>query len=296
MADVLKPYHQIITDRSIAEIYGYFVTALARHEIPATFAYVMALTLTPDERESLRSKLTPAEGVEDPWMAHFWAAQARGDHEGWFQPAALEIVREDGRHEIACHSFCHRPLGDAAISEAGARAELMVAEEVARIKRVDLKTFIFPRNNVGHLNLLSERGYLGYREALRRPAGALGQAVRLGAEFNILCRAQVPRPPRKDGLVPIPAGHFLNWRFGARRRVPISVTIARWKHMINSARDGGVVHLWLHPHNMITAPDTKLAFEAVLAHAARCRDKGQLQIVTQQHYCEQMKQKVVEGR
>jgi hypothetical protein len=294
MADVLQPYHQKLTDRALAEVYQYFVTAFAQHEIPATFAYVMAFTLTPAEREIMRSWLTPREGVADNWMSHFWSAQARGDHEGWFQPAALEIVRQDPRHEIACHSFCHRPLGDAAISEAEARDELAAAEEVARLKQLSLKTFIYPRNNVGHVKVLTEKGYIGYREVLHRPGGTLGQAVRLTAEFNVLTRPQAATRPREDGLVPIPPGHFFNWKFGPRRRVPSSVTIARWKHMIDSARDGQVVHLWLHPHNMITAPQTKVAFEAVLAHAARRRDSGQLQIVTQQHYSEQMTQPTAE--
>lgn len=289
MADSLRPYHQELTDRALAEVYQYFVSTFRRYEIPATFAYVMAFTLTPVERERFRDRLSPQAGVDDQWMEHFWRAQARGDYEGWFQPAALELVRQDGRHEIACHSFCHRPLDDATTSEAAARAELAAAGEVARIKQVSLKTFIFPRNAVGNLNVLTERGYLGYREALRRPAGVAGRVVNLGAEFNVAAGGQRTKLPRPDGLVPIPAGHFFNWRFGARRSVPVAVTIARWKHMINSVREGQVVHLWLHPHNMITAPETKIAFEAVLEYAARQRDKGQLKIVTQQQYSERMR-------
>ncbi|HLL32019.1 MAG TPA: hypothetical protein VK403_13595 [Allosphingosinicella sp.] len=291
MADGLQPYHRQLTDSALARAYESLISIFARHDIAATFAYVMAFTLTPEEREILRGSLEPQEGEADPWMRHFWDARARGDIEGWFQPQALEIVRQDGRHEIACHGFCHRPLGDSSISEAGARAELRAADAVARIKGLTPSTFIFPRNEVGHLDVLREAGFLGYRELLARPGGKLGKAIRLAEEFNVRPRPQRSKPPRADGLVPIPAGYFFNWRFGARARVPVAATLARWKHLIDRSAEGGVVHLWLHPHNLITAPATRPPLEAVLAHAARRRDEGRLRILTQQSYCEAMTQR-----
>jgi peptidoglycan/xylan/chitin deacetylase (PgdA/CDA1 family) len=290
MADGLRPYHQKLTDSALARAYETLVSIFARHEIAATFGYVMAFTLTPEERETLRASLEPEGGKADAWMRHFWDAQARGDVEGWFQPRALEIVREDGRHEIASHGFCHRPLGDSSISEAGARAELRAADAAARIKGLCPRTFIFPRNEVGHLGVLREAGFLGYRELLTRPGGKLGQAIRLAEEFNVRPRPQRSKPPRPDGLVPIPPGYFFNWRFGARARVPVAATLARWKHLIDRASEGDVVHLWLHPHNLITAPDTGRPLEAVLEHAARRRDEGRLRILTQQRYCEAINQ------
>ncbi len=290
MADKLEPYHQQLTNGALARVYADLVDLFGRYEIAATFAFVMAFTLTEEERERFAERLNPRPGEADSWMAHYWAAQARGDVEGWFQPDALEMVRAAPQHEVAGHSFCHRPLGDRSISPEGAEAELAAAGAVATAKALNLRTFVFPRNEIGHLGVLRAAGYCGYRELLVHPAGRLGRAMRLVQEFNVRPRPQPVAPPRSDGLVPIPAGYFFNWRFGARRRVPIAITVARWKHLIDRCARGGVAHLWLHPHNLITAPDTRVSLEAVLAHAARRRDQGLLQIQTQQQYCAAVQQ------
>ena len=69
--------------------------------------------------------------------------------------------------------------------------------------------------------------------------------------------------------------------------MPRAVTVRRWKTLLDRAADtGGVAHLWFHPHNFITAPSTRRTLDDILAHAARLRDAGRLEIVTQEQYCE----------
>lgn len=287
MADLLDPFLQShLTDQALASAYDRLAGLLARYDVAATFAYVMAFTLTPAERAGFRQLSPEATGGGDAWMAHYWGNITKGYREGWFQPHALDVIRADGRHEIACHGFCHRPLSDDLISEEDARAELEAAEAVARLKGVTLRTMIFPRNMVGHLSVLQEKGYLGYRALLPRPGGGVGRLVRLAEEFNIWAAPQPVEAPQPGGLVRIPAGFFFNWRFGLRRRVPLAVTVKRWTNLLDRvSRDGGVTHLWLHPHNVITAPDTLHSLEKVLAHVARLRDKGRLTVETQEQYC-----------
>jgi peptidoglycan/xylan/chitin deacetylase (PgdA/CDA1 family) len=291
MADALKPYHhRFLVDRALAEVYDRLVALFARYDLPATFAYVMAFTLTPEQRREFAALSDRGESGDDPWLRHFWADQEAGRTQGWFQPHALDAVKEDGRHEIACHSFCHRPMGEESLSPELAATELAAAARVASMKSADPRTFIFPRNEVGHLPLLRDAGYIGYRERLSRGAGAAARLLRLTEEFNIWPRRQPAAPPRDDGMVAIPPGYFLNWRFGSRRRVPRAVTIARWKSLLDrTARHGGVAHLWLHPHNLVTGPETALSLEAVLAHAARLREQGRLKVQTQRAYCEEMR-------
>ena len=287
MADHLEPYHhRLLTDSALAEVYDRLVALFARHDVPATFAYVMAFTLTPVERRHFAQLLEPRDSADDPWMRHFWAAQKKGLGEGWFQPHALEAVRADGRHEIACHGFCHRPLGDQSISEEAARTELDAAAAVAEMKGISLKTFIFPRNEVGHLMLLRRMGIIGYRARLERAAGMTGRISRFVDEFNLWSRPQPEPHGGNGGLVTIPAGYFHNWRFGARRYIPLWLTIARWKRLLDrAAEEGGVAHLLLHPHNLITGPDTATSLEAILAYAAELREQGKLMIETQQQFC-----------
>jgi peptidoglycan/xylan/chitin deacetylase (PgdA/CDA1 family) len=285
MADHLKPYHRtLLTDRALADVYDRLVALFGRYEMPATFAYVMAFLLDPEERREFPALLDREEAGGDPWLRHYWADIEAGGSEGWFQPHALTAVKADARHEIACHSFCHRPMDDASLSAEHARAELAAAARVAELKQVALRTFIFSRNAVGNLPALAEAGYIGYREKLVRPDGRLGRIARLAEEFNIWPAVQMPREAHQ-GMVPIPPGYFFNWRFGARRHVPPAFTLARWKSLLDrSARTGGVAHLWLHPHNLITAPSTAESLEAVLAHAARLRDAGRIKVLTQEAF------------
>lgn len=285
MADHLEPYHRtLLTDRALADVYDRLVALFGRYEMPATFAFVMAFVLGLEERREFPALLDKGEAGGDSWLRHYWADIDAGGSEGWFQPHALAAVQADGRHEIACHSFCHRPMDDASLSAEQARAELAAAARVAEIKQVDLETFIFPRNAVGNLPSLAQAGYIGYREKLARPDGRLGRVARLAEEFNIRPAVQMPCESR-EGMVPIPPGYFFNWRFGARRHVPPAFTVARWKSLIDrSARTSGVAHLWLHPHNLITAPDTAETLEAVLAYASRQRDAGRIEVLTQEAF------------
>jgi peptidoglycan/xylan/chitin deacetylase (PgdA/CDA1 family) len=284
MADSLQPYHhELLTDAALGRAYQRLVDLFGRYEVPATFACVMAFTLSPREREQFRTELFGDKS--DPWLRAYREGAASGKTEGWHVPAALDIVRGAGVHEIACHSFCHRPLGDQSISAEGASAELSAANAVARLKGLQLETFVFPRNEVGHLCELRANGFIGYRERLRRPKGSLGRALSLAEEMNVWAPSQRVSPVT-DGMVPIPSGRFLNWRFGAREWVPPAVTAARWRHQLRSAAaDGGVVHLWLHPHNLITAPDTEKLLERLLVDVAAMRDAGRIRVVTQRDYC-----------
>ena len=290
MADHLQPHHhERMTEEALARAYERLVELFGHYEVPATFAFVMAFVLTPEEREGFAPELLgdPA----DAWLRPYREAVARGDVNGWHVPEALDVVRGGRGHEIACHSFCHRPLGDASISADGANAELDSAQAAAGLKGLSLETFVFPRNEVGHLPELRAHGFIGYRQRLRRPRGRLGRALSLAEEFNVRTPAQ-RSSPMVNGMVPIPSGRFLNWRFGARSLVPAAVTIRRWRHLLrNAADEGGVAHLWLHPHNLLTAPDTAQLLESVLAEVAAMRDAGRIKVVTQRDYCQEIIQR-----
>jgi peptidoglycan/xylan/chitin deacetylase (PgdA/CDA1 family) len=289
-ADGLTPrFNRLVTDDALAAVYDQLVAMFARYDLPATFAYVMAFTLSKEEREQFPELRTDGDDGQDAWLSHYWREVRNGNASGWFQPHALDVVVADGRHEVACHSFCHRPLHDQFISAEGAGAELRAAQAVARLKGLSPSTFIFPRNMVGNLPVLKSMGYIGYRTLLPRRGDAFGRAMRVVEELNIWPQPQPVETPAPGEMVKIPAGYFFNWRSGARQAVPPEVTVWRWKNLLNrAARSGGVAHLWLHPHNLITGPGTARTLDRVLAHAARLRDKGKFQVVTQDGYCRQV--------
>jgi hypothetical protein len=274
-----------ITQNALIRAYASLVTALAKYEMSATFAFVMALTLRLDELSDWMPRLTDVQVDGSNWMRNFRRAEAMANLEGWFCPEALELVRDSDRHEIACHGFRHVPVGNVGLGSEEVSYELRSASELAWRKGIDLKTFVFPRNQIGHLGLLADLGYNGFRNlsSIERRHGRLGALTR---EFNILEASQDPEPSA-FGLVSIPGGYFLNWRAGLRKWVPQAVTLRRWRSILNDAVTADrVALLYLHPHNLISGPGTLELFCGVLQIASKLRDLKGLTILTQADYCE----------
>lgn len=204
--------------------------------------------------------------------------------DGWTHPELLDRVRNKERHEIACHTCSHLPL-DQSITSAAAEAEFAACEQVAAMRGIALETFVYPRNQVGHIDLLKPNGFAGFRDRLTRPEGNAGMLMALASELNIYERTQPARAPAPGEPVRIPAGYFFNWRVGVRKRVPRAVTRLRWKNLLERSGDGDVIHLWLHPHNVITGPETLASLEQVLREVADRRHRGKVETLTQADYC-----------
>lgn len=289
MADQISDYHDHhLTSERLRDAYARLLGLFARYELPVTFAFVMAFLLSPDEQRE-HDHLFPTCEPGTQWLRHFRAAQDRGDLNGWSSPELLDMVRDAGGnkiggHEIGCHGFSHLPLGEDA-SRTSVAAEFAAVRDIAARRGVTLETLVFPRNQVGHVDLVEQAGFVGYRDRLAQGGGRIGA---LAAEFAGRPKPQAGAKPNPIGSTAIPAGFFFNWRVGARRMVPPSVTEMRWRNMVNAAGANDVVHLWLHPHNIITGPETFGVLERVLRNVARRRDAGVLEAVTQSTYCHQL--------
>jgi hypothetical protein len=276
-----------ITKTELIKVYDILMRQLSIFEMPATFAFVMAFILSEEELTDWLDRLTDVEVDGLNWMRNFRRAQARKDLSGWFCPEALDLVRDNTTHEIACHGFRHIPFGGNTKS-AEASYEIENSTELARKKFIALKTFVFPRNRVGHLDILSRHGFIGFRNA-HPDSGRRGRLGNLLRELNIVECAQSPESPT-CGLVSIPGGYFLNWRQGLRRAVPESVTLFRWQSILeDAASNNRIALLWLHPHNLIDGYGMAELLGGVLRIAARLRETNGLSIITQQQYCEQLK-------
>lgn len=286
MADHLTAdHHRWLTPARLRDAYRRLLQLFAEQRVEATFAFVMAFLLT-DREQRERDALFQDHAIDGRnWLRNFRAAQTEGNMDGWTMPELLDLVANDGRHEIGCHGFSHLPLAPAMVSRKVMAHEVAAASSVAADKDLTLKTFVYPRNLVGYPDQLAREGYAGYRDRLPVRDGALGRVGNLLSEFDV---TQRPQPDAPDGVTPvaIPSGFFFNWRLGARARVPKAVTVLRWRRMLErAAQGGGVVHLWLHPHNIISAPETFDVLREVIGDVARLRDAGRLEVRTQARYC-----------
>lgn len=280
MADQPHSSRQFVTQKSLALAYQKLIELFARYEIPATFAFVGMFVLTDKEREQFEPKLGELQYRGSDWLTNFKNERAAGKLDGWFFPESLEMVRSAKIHEIGTHGFTHIPFDGPDTPTSLYAQELSLVSQLGEMKEIAFNTIVFPRNRLGHLNLLRDSGVQGYRELLK----AGGPARRLIRELHIREKSQSPLGSQASPI-PIPSGHFLNWRYGGRKRIPKAVTVTRWNSILkHAAKNNGIAHLWTHPHNFISAPSTLTVLEQVLQKVAKLRDSHGLTVQTQQDY------------
>jgi hypothetical protein len=243
------------------------VDLLDRYEVPASWLVVAALL---DEASA-----KPRPGAKACWYA----------------PDVIErIVRAKVRHEIGSHGGRHIYFDQ--ISAAEARDDLGFAKSVHRANGLGFKSFVFPRNGVGHLDILSESGLCVVRS---RDVGWLRTAHtggRLAARAANFVDQFLPVPPHPSWpeplgeLIDIPGCMQVLGRNGLRRSVLPQVTRAKLAFGLERARRaGGTFHLWFHPSNFYYRRDEQLATLAwFLERAAEEAGRGRIEFRTMGSY------------
>jgi peptidoglycan/xylan/chitin deacetylase (PgdA/CDA1 family) len=186
--------------------------------------------------------------------------------------------------EIGSHSFSHVIFGDSGCSRACADSELGACVSAAKALGLSLRSFAFPRNSVGHLDLLRQHGFRVYRGPGPRfyergeSPGLLGRLAHL---WDVVTAAEPPvvLPERGAfGLLNLPGSMIYFPMHGVRRHVPLELRVRRAvKGLEAAARERRVFHLWFHPTNLADEPDAMFAgLRAIFTHAHRLRERGRL--------------------
>ncbi|MFY9658773.1 MAG: polysaccharide deacetylase family protein [Methylocystis sp.] len=266
-----------ITDASLAEAYEVILRALGQNELVGTAAFVSAFAC---EETVLRENLALFDRLDalDPkWFSSIVSRLKTGALDGWRGAKYYRAMAAAG-HEMAWHGATHQSLWDGA-SEESIELELDLAERLFETLGQRPETVVFPRNCVGHLPALKQAGFKTYRDSPGH--GMLSRMANLLGELNAFAGCEMVPAKLTDGWRVCRPGNFLNWPSGARAVVPLAVTIARWKSMLrDAAQRGGHVHMWFHPHNLITAPAMRDSFEAIIGFAGELTRTGDLTNLT----------------
>jgi peptidoglycan/xylan/chitin deacetylase (PgdA/CDA1 family) len=276
---MLRPSHgRDLGEAKLRRAYSSILDLLDEYEVPATFAFAGAFSQSPEGFARIRPEIEALSQLAPGYLAPALRDIDRTTGDGWHGHRLVDAVAEARTaHEIALHGVTHVPWTqmDAAFAE----AEMRLFEALEGPVRAS-RTFVYPRNLVAHEDVLGRHGFAGFR--LARPGRS--RLSSLVSEFNLF--EEPESPLRSDALVHIPAGFFLNWRSGPRRLVPPWLTRARARRLLDRATaTGGVVHYWLHPENVATAPSTLDLLRMLLSDVAAARDAGSCQVLTQLGYC-----------
>jgi hypothetical protein len=204
----------------------------------------------------------------------------------WFAPNLVERVRDASvTQDIGSHGYAHLYFGET--DRESLRADLAAARRVHDAHGLPFESFVFPRNQIKHLDLLREVGIrvfrsvdLGWHRFVRSWGGAI-----LGRAANFLDKA-VPIPPATvvpvthQRLVELPSSMLLLARKGVRRAIPPRALVTKASLGLEAARrTGEVFHLWFHPSNFYYDTARQIdTLDQILRRACQLRDRGELEI------------------
>jgi len=261
----------VINDASLRDAYQFLFELFEKHQIRATFA-VVGLFVAGEvvARQHVQNNLhDPAHSA---WLAIPNRAMLERKTEGWFFTDLPKMVRHSGMHELASHGYSHLPFTSPHFSAMTATYELESMRTLGLHNQWDLRSMVFPRNEVAFVDMLSEFGIHQYR-ARSATDSAYHRAAALLNECNIRQQAEV-LPHEKSK---IPAGHFLNWRSGPRRVIPPVVTMSRWRSILaDAAENNRCAHLWFHPHNVVTGHNQRHLVSQAMELAGGYIRRGEL--------------------
>lgn len=183
--------------------------------------------------------------------------------------------------EIGCHTFSHVIVGDEGCSRECLRSELKACGQEAAKVGVELQSFVFPRNSVGHLDVLAEAGFVTYRGVAPSWYGRLpGKARKIGHLMDNLLPFSPPTvlPGNVDGLWNLPASYYYPQAASWWKLVPVAFRVGKAKRGLRQAAERRrIFHMWFHPFNLVTDPDGLLqGLRDILTEVSRYRDAGLL--------------------
>ncbi|ARS91806.1 polysaccharide deacetylase [Natrarchaeobaculum aegyptiacum] len=243
-------------------------------DVPATWAVVGHLMLADCDGQH------DGHPAPDGWFARERGAWADREDLRFGSDLVEDLLAADADHEFASHSFSHVLFGRPETDRALARAEIERALEIAEEWGLSIDSFVYPRNDVGHRDVLAEAGISAYRGRSPTRDGVGGIVDTRLRNRSLLVQPVVD----EHGLVNVPASLFCYSFEGPRRTVAESIwtdpMVAQARRGIDEAtRSDGLFHLWFHPNNLIQPRDDQ-RLRTILAHLERARERTDLTVET----------------
>jgi peptidoglycan/xylan/chitin deacetylase (PgdA/CDA1 family) len=251
-----------------------------KHNIPATWAVVGHLFLDHCECEDgIPHKEMPR--FKKDWYSTDPCTDIQRDPLYYGKDIVEKILSNRIEHEIGHHSFSHVVFSEC--SREVAEAEIKEGIKLAKKEfGITLKSFVFPENKIGHVDVLKENGFKIYRgENLGRHnpnQSFLARKFNGGIDKII---APPTEPEWMDGIWGIPISMYF-----CDPQIKLSVLPKAKIGLYRAIRSKKVFHVFLHPHSLLTYPSLKDDLDKFLGIVARKRDKGKINVMTMGEFAE----------
>lgn len=177
----------------------------------------------------------------------------------FFAPDLVSKIRDTERQDIGSHTFAHIFCGDEAITSDVFEHDIIAAKEIASQLNLQLKSFVFPRNQVvqDFFPVLARHGINRIRTNLpsklyqnghKVPFGHIGRATRYLDSFYPISSNVFSKTSYAGNCILNTASLFLRPNTGKAFLDELRVQRIL-KVMTAAAREKQSLHLWWHPHN-----------------------------------------------
>jgi peptidoglycan/xylan/chitin deacetylase (PgdA/CDA1 family) len=270
------------------EIIKRLLRLFSKYDVRATWAVVGHLLLAKCDWDEGRVHPEISRPViKNQSRDWFFQHPMKQDDPLWHGRDIVEWIRNAcPRQEIGSHSFCHIPYDETMTERRIVKQDIDRAKELHRTLQLPFEVFIFPRNKVGHRQVLAEAGVRVYRGNTDRWYYSI-PCTPIRRLFNFLYFV-FPFPPQtvmpivdENGMTNIPDSMLLADRKGLRRLFLPQVLLRKAIRGLERAVDRReIFHLWFHPANFSYATTGQFdILEEILWRASQLRDSGKLEIL-----------------
>jgi peptidoglycan/xylan/chitin deacetylase (PgdA/CDA1 family) len=182
-----------------------------------------------------------------------------------------QILESKVEHEIACHSFSHVDFSKC--SEKVALAEVRKCKEVMKDFGIEPKSFIFPKNKIGHLDILEQESFKVFRfkpkTYLKYPLKELFSLVR-----EVLFPV-IGNPVTFKNLVGVPSSLLFQ---PPHNYDTLRLQLAVKRGINLCIKNRKIFQITMHDY--LETDHLLIALSKVLQYAGKLRGKGRLNIET----------------
>lgn len=244
-----------------------------KYNIPATWTIVGHLFLDHCECEGgVPHKDMPR--FKDDWYSCDPCTNIHKDPLYYGKDIIKKILSSRVKHEIGYHSFSHVIFSEC--SKGVAEAELKEGVKLAKEFGITLKSFVFPQDKVGHIDILRNQGFKIYRGKRARHVSETHNIIfrKIGGGIDKLIALPV-EPKGRDGIWGIPSSMMFQdslFHFTLILRAMVGINKA--------IREKKVFHIYLHPQALLSQPSLAGKLDKLFAFVAKKRNEGKLQVTT----------------
>ncbi|WP_310501324.1 polysaccharide deacetylase family protein [Paenibacillus qinlingensis] len=217
-----------------------------------------------------------------------------------YAPSLIKAIKETRNQWISTHTFSHYYCLEQGQSLEHFEADLKAAVRTAKEKGLELKSIIFPRNQVNdkYIKVLKKHGILSYRgnpahwvyrKGYSRSDSIVKRIFRLVDSYVNLSGHNCYSLKELHKQIPInlPASHFLR-PYSKKTKMLESLRLNRvLSSMTYAAQHGLVYHLWWHPYNFSNDEEANMAaFRKIIEHFKKLQHQYGMVSTSMEELCD----------